>query len=68
MFFILEDIDIASYADDTTPYASAKSLKELIIILEDISDKLFHWFICNEMKANESKCRLLLSKTMLLLK
>ena len=68
MFFILEDIDIASYADDTTPYASAKGIKELIIILEDISDKLFHWFICNEMKSNESKCRLLLSKTMLLLK
>ena len=62
MFFILEDIDIASYADDTTPYASAQSLEELIIILEDISDKLFHWFTFNEMKANESKCHLLLSK------
>ena len=63
MFFILEDIDIASYADDTTPYASAQSLEELIIILEDISDTLFHWFtFFNEMKANESKCHLLLSK------
>ena len=62
MLFILEDIDIASYADDTTPYASSQCLEEIIIILEDISDQLFRWFTFNEMKANESKCHLLLSK------
>ena len=62
MLFILEDIDIASYADDTTPYTSAQNLEELVIILEDISDKLFHCFTFNEMKVNESKSHLLLSK------
>ena len=62
MFFILHDIEIASYADDTTPYVSANSIEETISILEDISEKLFQWFTSNQMKANEEKCNLLLSK------
>ena len=61
MFFIMENIDIASYADDTTPYASACSVEELIRILEEISANLFNWFSTNQMKANESKCHLILS-------
>ena len=62
MFFILHDIEIASYADDTTPYGSANSIEETISILEDISEKLFQWFTSNQMKANEEKLHLLLSK------
>ena len=62
MFFLLHDIEIASYADDTTPYVSANSIEETISILEDISEKLFQWFTSNQMKANEGKCHLLLSK------
>ena len=62
MFFLLHDIEIASYADDTTPYVSANSIEETVSILEDISEKLFQWFTSNQMKANEEKCHLLLSK------
>ena len=62
MFFLLHDIEIASYADDTTPYVSANSIEETISILEDISEKLFQWFTSNQMKANEGKCHLLLRK------
>ena len=58
MFFIMENIDIASDADDTTPYASACSVEELIRILEEISANLFNWFSTNQIKANESKCHL----------
>ena len=44
MFILLHDIEIASYADDTTPFASVNSIEETISILEDISKKLFQWF------------------------
>ena len=36
MFFVLDNIDIASYADDTTPYTSASSVEDVIGILEEI--------------------------------
>ena len=62
MFILLQDIEIVSYADDTTPFSIANSIEETISILEDISEKLFQWFSSNQMKANEAKCHLLLSK------
>ena len=58
LFFIVENIDIASYADDNTPYISAN---EVILSLERATDTLFKWFSDNVMKSNADKCHLLVS-------
>ena len=52
MFFVLDNIDIGGFGDDTTLYTSASSVEDFIGILEEISNKLFHWFALNQMKAN----------------
>ena len=62
MFILLQDIEFMSYAYDTTPFSIANSIEKTISILEDISEELFQWFSSNQMKANEAKCHLLLSK------
>ena len=41
LFFILEEIDIASFADDTTPYAIGNSVDEIRNLLENTSKKTF---------------------------
>ena len=61
LFFFLENIDVASYADDTTPYTCGSDFKEVIKYLEESSKILFKWFKDNYMKANADKCHLLLS-------
>ena len=53
MFFVLYNTDIASYTDDTTPHTSASSVVDLVRILEEISNKLFHWFALSQMRANK---------------
>ena len=42
--FTVNDIDIASYADDNTPYMIADNVDDLIISLEETSNSLFEWF------------------------
>ena len=55
LFHFLEVTDIASYADDTTPYY-ANSTKELIITkLEESFSILFKWFNNDYMKVNIGK-------------
>ena len=61
MFFVMNDIDFASYADDSTLYVSSDSIGDLIRILENDSIKLFKWFSDNMMKANKDKCHLIVS-------
>ena len=61
MFFVMNDIDFASYADDNTLYVSSDSIVDLIRILENDSIKLFKWFSDNMMKANKDKCHLIVS-------
>ena len=61
LFFILEEIDIASFADETTPYAIGNSVDEIRNLLENTSKKLFKWFSDNQMKANPDKCHFLMS-------
>ena len=58
LFFIIEDTDIARYADDNTPYVSADNIDEVIKSLKEASDTLFQWFN-NLMKINAEKCHLL---------
>ena len=52
LFFDDIDIDLANYADDTTPYAYDLELDKVIESLEKNIDKLFHWFSDNFLKAN----------------
>ena len=59
LFLIMENIDIASYADDNTPYTTGNSVKEVIQKLENTAKTLFQWFSDNQMKANSDKCHFL---------
>ena len=61
LFFIIENTDIASYADDNTPYISADDIDGVIKSLEEASATLFKWFSGNLMKSNADKCHLLIS-------
>ena len=61
LFFIIEDTDIASYADDNTPYVIADNIDGVIKSLEEASEILFKWFNDNLMKINADKCHLLVS-------
>ena len=61
MFFVLSQIDFASYANDNTPYVEANNIDEVVTILENDSIQLFKWISDNEMKANKDKCHLVIS-------
>ena len=63
LFFDIIEIDIANYADDTTPYALDSKLENIVKLLEENADKLFDWFSNNYLKANPDKCHLLVSTT-----
>ena len=60
LFLILNNIEIASYADDSTPYCSYKNFGDVITCSERTADDLFAWFNTNGLKANADKCHLLL--------
>ena len=62
LFLIVDDIDIANYADDNTIYKEHENIDDLITSLQDAAAKLFKWFSDNQMKGNTDKCYLLLSK------
>ena len=59
LLFIVNSTDIANYADDNTPYATANDIDNLIASLEEASKCLFTWFDNNLMKINADKCHLL---------
>ena len=61
LFFIANSMDIANYADDNTPYATANDIDSLIVSLEEASKSLFTWFENNLMKSNADKCHLLVN-------
>ena len=50
MFFIVEDCDIANYADDNFLYLSGKNVEEVLKSLENVSSNLLQ----NELKGNAS--------------
>ena len=62
LFYFEENVDIANYADDNTPYCASHYIQTTINTLHDSSAKLFDWFSKNTMKANVDKCHLLLSE------
>ena len=55
----MENFDIASYADDTTPFVTGTSFEEVKSKIEDASKKLFNWLSVNQMKGNAQKCHLI---------
>ena len=63
LFYFLEDLDIASYADDTTIYTVNKKKELVISALETSSSLLFGWFNNNFIKANSDKSHLIMSCT-----
>ena len=54
-------MDIANYADDNTPYATANDIDSLIASLEEASKSLFTWFDNNLIKNSPDKFHLLVS-------
>ena len=59
LFVIMENIDIARYADDNTPYTTGNLIEEVIQKLGKAAQTLFQWFSDNQMKANPEKCHFL---------
>ena len=62
LFLVVDDFDIANYADDNTIYKKHENIDDLITSLQDAVSKLFKWFSDNQMKGSTDKCHLLLSK------
>ena len=56
LFFLLGDIDICNFADDTTPNVCDMELKVVLDKLENCSELAIAWFKSNYMKLNEEKC------------
>ena len=63
LVFILNDVGIAGYADDNTPYVIADDINGVIASLEKASKALFEWFENNLLKSNTDKCHLLVSSS-----
>ena len=61
LYFIINDIDIKSCADDNTLDIIAANIDNLIRSLEKDSTALFQWFDNNLFKSNPDKCHLLIS-------
>ena len=61
IFYFINDICIANYADDNIPYATNKDISSLLKTLERETNSLLDWFTINEMKPNANKCHLLVA-------
>ena len=62
LFFIVNDIDIETYADDNAPYVIADNTDDLIKSLEEASTVSLQWFDNNLLKSNPDKCHLLINR------
>ena len=56
LFFIMNDVEFASYADGNTLFFVGDDLNDVILKLQNASKTLFKWFNDNQMKANPDKC------------
>ena len=58
LFFFVEEDNVTSYANDTTPYSNGKNV---VMVLENIETKgkeVFSWFSLNYLIANRDKSQL----------
>ena len=56
MFFLLKDMHVGNYADDTTPYIHGENMESIIKSEEQSANLLFNWFKNDQMKGHEDKC------------
>ena len=64
LFFIMNEVDFASYADDNTPFFVGNDLDEVIFKLQSASKTLSQWFADNQIKANPDKCHFICSSNL----
>ena len=55
LFYFLEGVAVASYADETTPYSANKTNDLVIKEIEHFPEALFKWFDFNYLKINSGK-------------
>ena len=60
LFYEYKDSNVASYADDTTPYSCAIDIPSVALELQASASKLFRWLKNNHVKANPLKSHVLL--------
>ena len=58
LFFMVDNVDITSYANDNTLYCVGKAN---VTLKQKASVKVFKWFHKNALKANQGKCHFLSS-------
>ena len=63
-FFIIDDVDVANYADDSIPYSHRKCSNEVLQKLECASRNIFEWSFNNAIKTNKDKFHFLSSLDM----
>ena len=61
IFYIIKDVNIANFADDSSPFIFNKCITEVLNLLEEESKKLYLWYKLNWLKPNSDKYHLLLS-------
>ena len=61
IFYIINDVNIASFADDNSPFIFNNSITEVLDLLEQESNKLYLWYEFNHLKPNADKYHFLLS-------
>ena len=61
LFFYVEEDNVASYADDTTPYLKGKNVVTVLENIERNRKEVFNWCSLNYLKANLGKSQLLLT-------
>ena len=61
LFLFLDDDNVASYADDTTPYAMKENSLQVLNEIKDKAGCVFNWFSANYFKANPKKSHFLLT-------
>ena len=61
LFNFCENVDIANFADDNTPYEVSDSIEDVIYKLEKDAIVLISWFENNYLKPNPEKWHLLLN-------
>ena len=63
LFLLTKDVDIATYANDNTPYIVGDDIDHVISALQNATASLFEWFLDNQMKTtNPKKCYLLIDE------
>ena len=63
LFFIMNDVEFATYADDNTSFLVGDDLSDFMLKLQNASKTLFKWFNDNQIKANPDKCHFICSST-----